>query len=228
MRILLTRPEADARLSAEKLSALGHSCIVAPLFEIAATGEHQPHGDFSGVLATSAHAFDAPEHIQTLRDLPMHLVGERTAEAARHAGFAQLRMSAQDATHLAQHIGMGAEHFLYLAGRERRPELETLLTAQGHRVTPWIVYETREATHLPQAASTALMGGEIDAVLHFSTRSAALYRTLAQAAGLEAQALKPVQIAISSRAAQELVGARQIAVAPTPDFDGFLSAFKAL
>ncbi len=228
MRILLTRPEADARLSAEKLSALGHSCIVAPLFEIAPTGEHQPHGDVSGLLATSAHAFDAPEQFQALRGLPLHLVGERTAEAARRAGFAHLRTSAPDGTALAERMGTGAEHFLYLAGRERRPELETLLNAQGHRVTPWIVYETRQVVHLPQAARTALVSGGIDAVLHFSTRSAALYRALARAAGLEAQALEPVQLAISPRAAQELAGASRIAVAPTPDFEGLLSALKAL
>ncbi len=228
MHILLTRPEADARLSAEKLSALGHCCIVAPLFEIAPTDEHKPHGDFSGLLATSAHAFDAPEQFQALRDLPLHLVGERTAEAARRAGFAHMRSSAPDGEALAESIGKGAEHFLYLAGRERRPELETQLAAQGHRVTPWIRYETRQVAHLPQTAHAALLGSKIDVVLHFSTRSAALYRALACAAGLEAQALKPVQIAISARAAQKLAGAGKIAVAPTPDFDGLLSALKAL
>jgi uroporphyrinogen-III synthase len=157
----------------------------------------------------------------------MHVVGERTAEAAQRKGFHVTQIAA-DGENLAQMIGQGATHFLYLAGRERRPELESQLTQQGHHVTPWIVYETKSAQQFPTLAKAALAAGEIDAVLHFSTRSAALYRELAQAAGIEPQALAPAQIAISARAARELTGAKRITIAPTPDLAGLISALKAL
>ena len=225
MRILLTRPEADARKSAQTLGAEGFETLIAPLFEIAATGAQKPDGDFTSLIATSAHAFDAV--MSNVSSLPMHVVGERTAEAAQRKGFHVTQIAADGET-LARMIGQGATHFLYLAGRERRPELESQLTQQGHHVTPWIVYETKSAQQFPTLAEAALAAGEIDAVLHFSTRSAALYRELAQAAGIEPQALAPAQIAISARAARELTGAKRITIAPTPDLAGLISALKAL
>ena len=225
MRILLTRPEADARKSAQALGAEGFETLIAPLFEIAATGARKPDGDFTSLLATSAHAFDA--EMSNVSSLPMHVVGERTAEAAQRKGFHVTQIAA-DGESLARMIGQGATRFLYLAGRERRPELEAHLTQQGHRVTPWIVYETKSAQQFPAQAQAALAAGRIDAVLHFSTRSAALFRTLAQKAGLERQALAPAQIAISTRAARELDGAEHITIARTPDLAGLISALKAL
>ena len=228
MRILLTRPEADAHMSAEKFSALGHTCVIAPLFEIVATQEAKPSGPFSALLATSAHAFQTRTWDDGLHALPLHLVGERTAQAARQAGFQNIQHIGADGPKLAQEIGTGAEHFLYLAGRERRPEIEALVTAQGHHVTPWVIYETRDVIALPEKAHQALSKGEIDVVMHFSTRSAELYRALAIAAGLEAQALKPIQLAISARAGAALRGAERMALAPTPDFEGLLDAVKGL
>ena len=228
MRILLTRPEADAATSAEHLSALGHTCLIAPLFEIVATQDTKPAGPFTKLLATSAHAFHDKTRDGAFYDMPLHVVGERTAQAARLAGFQNIHHICADGPTLAQTIGEGAEHFLYLAGRERRPELENLLKAQGHQVTPWVVYETRDCTTLPTIAQHALSAGEIDAVMHFSTRSAELYRALAKAAGLEADALKPIQLAISARAGTALSGAKRVALAPTPDFEGLVSALKGL
>ena len=155
MRILLTRPEADAVKSAQALRAEGFETLIAPLFAIAATDIEKPSGDFTSLLAASAHAFDAlPSKLSSQN---LHVVGERTAEAAIHAGFHVTQIAA-DGESLARKIGQGAEHFLYLAGRERRSELETLLKAQGHRVTPWIVYETRQVSALPLQACDAQIG----------------------------------------------------------------------
>jgi uroporphyrinogen-III synthase len=225
MRILLTRPEADARKSAGALAARGHMCVIAPLFEIAQTGAAKPTGPFTALIATSAHVFESD--LTNLSHMPLHVVGERTADAARRKDFVVAQIGT-DGENLAAKIGAGADHFLYLAGRERRSELETLLKASGHHVTPWEIYETRSATHFPDAAREALQANTIDAVLHFSTRSAALYRALAREDGCEGEALRPAQIAISARAARELDGAARMAVAPTPDLAGLISALEAL
>ena len=224
MRILLTRPEADAKRSAKRLAALGHEVLIAPLFEIVPTGAPAPEGHFDQLLATSAHAFEGlGPHAQCLKQ-PLHVVGERTAAAARASGLTQVERVEPDAKTLAISIARALRRpqtFLYLAGRDRRPELEASLAALGHAVTPWIVYESREAD---AARLTQIWRDEsIDAVLHFSPRSAALYVALAQAAGLATQALAPIQIAISPRAAQDLSAARDIRIAPKPDLDGLIS-----
>lgn len=227
MRILLTRPEADAKRSAARLTALGHEVVLAPLFDIVPTGSVMPEGAPDRLLATSAHAFDGlgaqAGHLTALR---LDVVGERTAAAARAKGFAQIGTIATEAKALAIALareGRQPQDFLYLAGRERRPDLEASLAALGHRVTPWIIYETRESEGGAHRLPEIWAHERIDAVLHFSPRSAALYVGLADRAGLRAQALAPLQIAISPRAAQSLTGAPDVRTAPTPDLDGLVS-----
>ncbi|MDB5544858.1 MAG: uroporphyrinogen synthase [Hyphomicrobiales bacterium] len=227
MRILLTRPEADAQRSAARLEALGHEVVIAPLFEIVPTGAPKPDGPCDRLLATSAHAFDGlPAQANHLTALRLDVVGERTAAAARAIGFAQIGIIATEAKALAIALareGRQPQDFLYLAGRERRPDLEAALAALGHRVTPWIVYETRERESAVHRLPEIWAQEHIDAVLHFSPRSAALYVALAERAGLRTQALAPIQVAISPRAAQRLTGAQDVRTAPTPDLDGLLS-----
>ncbi len=226
MRILLTRPEADARRSAQRLAALGHDAVIVPLFEIVATGALQPDGAFTRLLATSAHAFDVSHDTNDLKALRLDVVGARTAAAARESGFSRVETVAPDAKSLAMAIAREnalPQDFLYLAGRERRPDLEAALGALGHRVTPWLVYAARETDTAAAKLNELWQEQRIDAVLHFSPRSAALYVALAEKAGLTAAALAPLQIAISPRAAQQLAGARLLRTATTPDFAGLLA-----
>lgn len=227
MRILLTRPEADAKRSAERLRALGHEPVIAPLFEIVPAGEPWPPGEYDRLLATSAHAFEhLPETADGLKRLPLHVVGERTAAAARATGFAQIESIEPDAKRLAIALARAlpaAQRILYLAGRERRPEIEAALAALGHSVTPWVIYRTHESPDAADALARVLRTGGVDAVMHFSPRSAALYMALAERAGLCAEALAPTQIAISARAAENLQTAQDLRVAPAPDLDGMIA-----
>ena len=226
MRILLTRPEADARRSAQRLAALGHDAVIVPLFEIVATGALQPDGAFTRLLATSAHAFDVSHDTNDLKALRLDVVGARTAAVARESGFSRVETVAPDAKSLAMAIAREnalPQDFLYLAGRERHPDLEAALGALGHRVTPWLVYAARETDTAAARLNELWREQRIDAVLHFSPRSAALYVALAEKAGLTAAALAPLQIAISPRAARQLAGARLLRTATTPDFAGLLA-----
>ena len=65
----------------------------------------------------------------------------------------------------------------------------------------------------------ALKAGAIDAVLHFSKRSADNYLTGASEAGVTAQALAPRQLCLSAQIATPLhsAGATHVAVAARPD-----------
>lgn len=229
MRLLLTRPWRDAQGSAARLRALGHEVVIAPVLAIVQTAEPCPDIVPDGVLATSSHAFDDAGRLPAnLRDLPLHLVGARTQDAARASGFRPAATVAPDADALARALEAGRAspvRYLYLAGRDRTPRLEAALAAAGDTVTPWIVYEARPIAELDAAACAALRAGGIDAVLHFSPRSAALFMTLATRAGLLDQALAPIQIAISPRAAEPLAArARRLRIAATPDLAGMIAA----
>ena len=53
MRVLVTRPRAQAEATAARLAALGHVALVAPLLEIVRTAERPPRGPFDAVIAGS-------------------------------------------------------------------------------------------------------------------------------------------------------------------------------
>src|SRR5947209_14822822 len=89
MRLLVTRPEPDATRTAQMLRARGHEVLVAALLSVQ-TIDADFAGPYGAVLMTSANAARAigtHRRFAELRELPAYVVGSRTADAAREAGF---------------------------------------------------------------------------------------------------------------------------------------------
>jgi uroporphyrinogen-III synthase len=174
MRVLVTRPPDQAAQTAQKLVALGHQPILAPALDIVATGAEPPDEPFDWLLATSAQAFCgfAPS---SLRALPLACVGTKAADAGRKLGLSVPWVGADSEALAAMLLAEGgAKSALYLAGRERKGVLERLLRNRGWRVEIVETYEARPVTVWPENVRAALAHREIDAVLHYSPRSAAL------------------------------------------------------
>ena len=74
-------------------------------------------------------------------------------------------------------------------------------------------YAAKAVPALPAEAASALRLGTIDAVLHYSPRSAETYVSLARRAGLIAPALAPAQLCLSAAVAEPLEAARRAPVA---------------
>ncbi len=180
-RIALFRARDDAAGSAAALAQRGFGAACAPVIEIGATGAPAPAGAFDFAIATSAKAFDfaIPAVLRALSGLPLHVVGEKTAAAARRAGFARLAAPATDVAALLPTLPPG--HALYLAGRDRKPELEAAL---GDRVEALALYQARARAGW-DAAEAQVVGGSA-AALHYSSRSAELAALCAERAGLAA------------------------------------------
>ncbi|WP_374545740.1 uroporphyrinogen-III synthase [Rhodoblastus sp.] len=189
MRVLVTRPSDQAARTAKRLAALGHQAILAPALEIVATGATLPDAAFDLILATSAQAFAGGPFPAAVRGAPLVCVGEKTAEAGREAGFA-IDHVAPDAESLAERLiaSRPPRSALYLAGRERKAALEQRLREAGWRLALVETYEARPATALPPEVRTALDKGEIDAILHYSPRSAGI--ALGLAGGVSAARLR--------------------------------------
>ncbi|SFK04247.1 uroporphyrinogen-III synthase [Methylocapsa palsarum] len=211
MQVLLTRAQDQALRSAAKLQAKGHSSLISSVLEMVPTGADWPKGVLDGVLATSAQAFDllsdSPEWPlpEARRLLPLFLVGERTGKAARDRGFMGAALIAPDARMLASDIGSrieGAGRLIYLAGRDRKPDLEAQLKDLGHDVLTIEVYAAQPAESLTAEAVAGLSSGAIGAVLHYSRRSAEIFLDLAHDAGLDVSDL--IHIAMSPDAAEPL------------------------
>jgi uroporphyrinogen-III synthase len=88
-RVLVLRPEPGASATVKRARELGLDAIAVPLFEIEPVAWEVPDAArFDGLLLTSANALrHAGDRLGELRGLPVHAVGEPTAEAAREAGF---------------------------------------------------------------------------------------------------------------------------------------------
>jgi uroporphyrinogen-III synthase len=121
MKLLILRPQPGAEQSAARARALGLAPIVAPLFETRPLPWAPPApGGFDSVLLTSANAPRlGGEGLRPFLDLPCYAVGERTAQAAREAGFADVRTGPSDGAALAAIArAEGARSPLHLGGRD--------------------------------------------------------------------------------------------------------------
>jgi uroporphyrinogen-III synthase len=225
MRLLVTRPKPDADRTAAELHGRGHAVVTAPLLRIEPVDNAEiGPGPFGVVLVTSANAASAiarHKRFAQLRALPVLAVGERSAQAMRAVGFADVASADGDVADLARLAGERFKRgtsLLYLAGADRSGDPAGALSGRGLAVRTIVVYRAIAAASLPPAAITALADG-IDGVLHFSRRSAEAYMNAARASGLNEAALeKPVHFCISAPVAEPLVqaGAVEIRVAEAP------------
>ena len=89
-RIIVLRPEPGASETVERARQRGLDAVAIPLFRVEPVAWEAPEASkFDALLLTSANALrHGGEALMTLRGLPVHAVGEATAEAARRAGFA--------------------------------------------------------------------------------------------------------------------------------------------
>ncbi len=209
MRVLITRARDDARRTAEKLAARGHEAVLAPVIEIVPTGEPMPEGSYDALVVTSAHAGAALSRLAD-KQKPVFAVGERTADAAREAGFACVVAGEGDAPSLSglirSRLSPGLA-LLHVAARHRKEEPAASLRAAGFVVRPWEAYEARAVQGLPPATITALRAGQIGAALHYSRRSAGLFVRLAEQAGLESALRALPHLCLSADAAAPLEAA---------------------
>lgn len=195
MRLLLTRSLDDAHRTGALLEAAGHSVLYSPVIAFHAVDHDWPAGTVDAIAATSGQAFWAlndsgspPPEVR--RVLPVYVVGERSAELARQCGFTGAFSVQRDAASLATAIAdshPSLRRVVYAAGRDRKSTLELGLAALGIRVETIVVYEARDTGGLSPAAIEALGTSRIDGVLHFSQRSALLFKNYVEKAGLDAK-----------------------------------------
>jgi len=229
--IALTRAQDDAAATAAALRLRGFAAAIAPAIEFRALPAALPEGPFDALIATSSRAIlalDPPERAR-LRTTPLHVVGRRAARAARDAGLALADEPAADSAALAQRLVAGlppSARLLYLAGRDRKPALETALAAAGATVEAVALYaaEAREAWSAREARAVAGCW----AALHYSRRTATLALALAARAGLAERFRALVHVCLSGDVAQPLHGdgANRVIVAAAPDEAALIAALE--
>ena len=238
MAILVTRPAPDNHATADALRARGFEPRLAPMLVFQPMPFEDPgEGSYSGLILTSANAIRAiAAHpiLERLQGLPAFVVGERTAQTARDAGLSDVRSAEGDAGALRELIVASvpakkkSAPLLYLSAAEVSRDLESELGERGIGIVSLPVYRMADLIAFDEPVRNAFARQEIDAVLHYSRRSALAFIEAARRAGFEISALALPQICLSDPIANALrdAGANRLIVARTPNEPDLLDALE--
>jgi uroporphyrinogen-III synthase len=212
MRVLVTRPEPDARSEVEALAAHGHEGIAAPLLVIEQVEDVVL--DLEGaqaLIVTSRNALRALSHHPALDaacKLPLFAVGAATALAARDLGFATVVQGPGTGAGLAKLIGERARpssgRLVHLAGEALAFDLKSALEAHGFSVSAPVLYRSIPAAELPSEALRSIRDGTLDGVILMSPRTARTFLALLERYGALTQGKYLVCYCISEAVAEVL------------------------
>lgn len=238
MAVLITRPVPDNDATASALRARGFEPLLAPMLTFQALPFLLEEGrEFRGLIITSTNALRAIEGshlLARLQALPVFAVGARTAQAARDAGFPGVRVAEGDAAALRELVAAkspekrGAAPLLYLAATDISRDLPGQLGLRGINVATVPVYRMMRLDDFAESVRAAFARDAIEAVLHYSQRSALAFVRAAQHSGLEISALALPQLCLSEPIAATLrdAGAGRLVVSRAPTEADLLDALE--
>ncbi len=228
MRVMITRPRADAEALAALLAERGIETLIEPLLEIVAiAGRALDLEAVQALLLTSANGARALAETTDRRDLALFAVGPATAAAARAEGFASVATAGGDVAALSRlveaRLDKSAGVLLHVSGSAVAGDLAGRLTAAGFATRRAVLYEAQPSSALSDAAVAAIAEGRIDAVLLFSPRTAASFVRLAGQASLALGRLRALCLSPAVAQHAETAPWGEIAVAARPELDALLA-----
>jgi uroporphyrinogen-III synthase len=235
MAVLVTRPHPDNEATALALRERGFEVVLAPMLRFEQVPlEDGLEVDVAGVIVTSANALRAVGgELASLTALPLFAVGDHTAEEARQHGFAKVISAEGDAAKLRRRVvkefkGSEALRLLYLTGSDLSRDLAGELDADGFEVITRTTYRMVALSTLSRETREAFAANNVEAVLHYSQRSARAFLEAARADGVEISALAVPQCCISANVAAILheAGAVQVLSAASPDENALFGALE--
>jgi len=228
-KIWITRAQPGAAATAERVRALGHDALVAPLLAVRAIEDAQV--DLTGVAAlafTSANGVRCFADICAERSLRVFAVGAATAQAARAAGFKLVLSADGDVDALAEGIGQRRGELrgavLHPGAAEPAGDLAGALEKQGVSARSLILYETASVQLGDEAADQLVQADAV--LLHSPLAAKALAAVLKlhpapklRALGLSKAVVKPlarVPLAVRAFPSMPLEGALLNLIDRTP------------
>lgn len=188
MRVLVTRPQPDADMTAERLREIGHTPLVAPLIEIQGLNQagSLDISGFQAVLVTSANGARALARATDCRDTQIFAVGAASAETARQAGFKSVESADGDVGALKllvmECLDPGVGHLLHITGSVTAGNLAGELRCAGFSVNANQLYQADTVSTLPTKILDGITQHRIDAMIFFSPRTSRTFMQLVRKA----------------------------------------------
>lgn len=236
MRLLVTRPEPDALALKARLEEMGHEATVAPMLTVSFENtEDIDLSEVQALVATSRNGLKAlkTQNVQrAASQLPIFVVGQATARDARALGFKQIIVGGGSVASLIPEIVATADPqsdvLMHLAGDEVAGDLARELELHGFRVMQPVVYRMIPTAAFTPDVEDQIDTGEVEGVLLFSPRTAAIYADLIAQHGLVNASRRLNHYCLSRAVAQRLapLAPVRIELAETPDLDAILSLLE--
>lgn len=216
LTVWITRAEPGATLTADRVAAMGHRPLVAPLLRI----ENLPgvEVDLTGVSAlafTSGNGVRAFAALNPRRDIRVFAVGAGTTAAAKAAGFKAILSAEGDVNALAGRIAARRAELrgtvLHAGAAEPAGDLVGTLVAEGLEARGLALYDS-----VVVSPPAELLGrlGTIDVALLHSPKAA---RTLARALrGKQAENLRLLCLSAAVARPVARTKVREVVRAPFP------------
>ena len=185
MRVLIIRPELQAKQTAAKLAALGHDPVIFPLFQPShdlALCLDALKSDYSALAITSAEAVrclqELGPELEPYLSRTLFTVGKSTARAAREAGFTEVISATGNGNDLAAVVAgyaaglMEERPILYLAGVRRTGLFEDTLKDNDVDCVTAEIYDMEPIPYSLEQQQVLLVNRPVDAVFFFSRENA--------------------------------------------------------
>ena len=220
LRVAITRAQPEADRTAERVRARGAEAIVAPLLTIVPCGYDTSTSGAQAIIFTSTNGVRAFPDARGARERLVLAVGDATANAAREAGFINVRSADGDANALVdlakRELDPANGKLVHVSGDHVGGDVSGKLRAAGFSVDWRLAYASIAAMVLPDA-----LLGPLDVVLFHSTRAA---ETFAALGAPNADKLTAGCLSDSVAQAAARTSWKRIITAPYPREDDLLTA----
>ena len=214
MHLLLTRPKSEDDQLPGLLQSKGHTFLSDPVLSVEFVTPGQfDFGSLQAILITSSNALRAlaasPDlDLERLRDLPLYAVGSATAAHARDMGFAKIRIgqgtSEDIVRQLIEDLAPGDGEIYYPHSQQVAYDPAPLLIGAGFAIRASVVYRTVPLGTLAPNTVAGLRNGDISGVVLLSPRTAKVYASLIETAGLVTALSRTCHFCLSARVADGL------------------------
>src|SRR5690242_15585240 len=236
MRVLITRPAADATELAAALRMHGHEVLFDPLLTTseepgsAAALERSLPG-VQAVVFTSPNGVRAFAAASRRRNIPVIALGDASMAAARAAHFGEIESVDGDAEALTSLVvgrlnPLGGA-LLVVTGAEVGRDLARVLGAAGFSVRRVALYRAEPAQAFSSKVVAGFKSGTIDAAVFFSPGTATVFARLIAASGFAAACEGMTAVVTSPAVGAALKGINfdNLVVARAPTQAAILEAF---
>jgi len=185
MRVLIVRPELQAKHTAGKLTLLGHEAVIFPLFRPIHDLPHLADALRSKYLALAITSAEAVRCLQALGaelkpylDVPVFTVGKATARMAKEAGFTNVISASGSGNDLAGQVAgfaagsLDTKPVLYLAGHKRSGVFEDTLRDNDIDCVTAEIYEMEPIVYPTETLQELMVDRHVDAAFLFSRENA--------------------------------------------------------